>query len=361
MRVRFDGAAPHRSFRSDAGKTCATVGWRGTVSRSASLLVMLASVTTFSTPLAHADLGHPVPDPLEARFAIASALKGDRLPVLSSKETEASQPASLPHMIDFAQVFGWFEEPVTQRNPLLDFGPVRVPRDLVETFVRAAFVSGVDPVYLMAVADKESSFLPTARAGTSSAEGLFQFIERTWLECVKAYGARYGLAKQADTIEIEGNRLLIGDAQERQRILDLRRDPFLSAVMAAELSKRNAAILAEQTGRRPTPSESYLAHFLGVDGATRFMERLASQPDQSASGEFREAAAANRALFYKTVEKTRTQKKGKRKVHRKTRILVGQSYSEVFDRIDGMIGRRVNRYGTLMERAGPISAFAPVN
>src|SRR3954468_249330 len=45
-------------------------------------------------------------------------------------------------------------------NEVLVFEQTRVPRWLTETVVRAAQVTGVDPAYLMALADKESSLLP---------------------------------------------------------------------------------------------------------------------------------------------------------------------------------------------------------
>src|SRR3954466_11260736 len=77
-------------------------------------------------------------------------------------------------------------------NEVLVFEQMRVPRWLVETVVRAAQVTGVDPAYLMALADKESSLLPDNKARTPSAEGLFQFIESTWLEVLRRYGPKHG-------------------------------------------------------------------------------------------------------------------------------------------------------------------------
>jgi soluble lytic murein transglycosylase-like protein len=73
-------------------------------------------------------------------------------------------------------------------NEVLVFEQMRVTRWLAETVVRAAQVTDVDPAYLMALADKESSFLPDNKARTSSAEGLFQFVEGTWLQVLRRYG-----------------------------------------------------------------------------------------------------------------------------------------------------------------------------
>src|SRR3954470_9000186 len=79
----------------------------------------------------------------------------------------------------------------------LVFGEMTVPRWLAETVVRAAQATNVDPAYMMALADKESSLLPD-KARTSSAEGLFQFIETTWLEVLRRYGSKHGYAAEAE-------------------------------------------------------------------------------------------------------------------------------------------------------------------
>src|SRR5215204_6730442 len=85
-------------------------------------------------------------------------------------------------------------------NETLVFGPMKVSRWLAETVVRAAETTGVDPAYLMALADKESSLLPASKAATSSAEGLFQFLESTWLEVLRRYGAKHGFAGASEAI-----------------------------------------------------------------------------------------------------------------------------------------------------------------
>src|SRR3954462_3135820 len=79
---------------------------------------------------------------------------------------------------------------------ILVFEQMRVPRWLAETVVRAAQVTGVDPAYLMALADKEASLLPDNKARPSSAVGLFQFVEGTWLEVLRRYGPKHGLRRR---------------------------------------------------------------------------------------------------------------------------------------------------------------------
>src|SRR3954453_20643233 len=122
---------------------------------------------------------------------------------------------------------------VATSNEPLTFEQMRVPRWLAETVVHAAQVTGVDPAYLMALADKESSFLPDSKARTSSAEGLFQFVGGTLLEVMRRYGPKHGYA--AEAVRMVQGRPVVPDSKERERILNLRRDPYLSALMAGEM------------------------------------------------------------------------------------------------------------------------------
>ena len=173
-----------------------------------------------------------------------------------------------------------------------------MPRWLAETVVRAAQATNVDPAYLMALADKESSLLPDNKARTSSAEGLFQFIETTWLEVLRRYGPKHGYAAEAEAIQIVQGRPVVSDAKQREAILSLRRDPYLSALMAGEMITTHREILAGKTARDPSFAELYMAHFLGVQGARRFVELLSDKPGKRASGAFPRAAKANRPLFF---------------------------------------------------------------
>ena len=212
------------------------------------------------------------------------------------------------------------------RNPdeILVFGPIKVRRHLVDKIVRAATATGVDPVLLMAVADKESSFQTEVQAQTSSASGLFQFIERTWLGVVRDFGSRYGLDKEARflaTSEPAG--------AERTRILDLRRDAFLASVFAAEMLKRDSTRIARRIGRELTGGEVYLVHFLGPDGAERLLDQVMKKPDAVAADLLPKPAAANRTIFFGR------DPEGSAK---------GLSVAEVHGRFETMISVRLDRY-----------------
>ena len=158
----------------------------------------------------------------------------------------------------------------------------------------ASRATGVDFSYLLGQARLESSLNPNAKAGTSSAAGLYQFTGGTWLATLERHGAEHGLGWASGAIS--GGR--VRDPAMRQQIMALRYDPAASALMAGELANDNSAHLTAVLGRAPDPAELYLAHFLGADGAGRFLTALNADPSQSAAALFPAAAAANRGIFF---------------------------------------------------------------
>lgn len=159
---------------------------------------------------------------------------------------------------------------------------------------RAAQATGVDFDYLLAQAKIESALNPSAKAGTSSAAGLYQFTNGTWLQMLDRHGANHGLDWAGAAIE--GGR--VSDPTMRAQIMSMRYDADTSALMAAELANENKAVLTGVLGREPDSAELYMAHFLGSDGASRFLTALSADPSQSAAGILPKAASANRAIFY---------------------------------------------------------------
>ncbi|MFT4025196.1 MAG: transglycosylase SLT domain-containing protein [Novosphingobium sp.] len=158
---------------------------------------------------------------------------------------------------------------------------------------RASQRTGVDFDYLLAQAKIESSLNPQAKAGTSSAAGLYQFTNSTWLQTLDRHGEAHGLDWAAGAIE--GGR---ADPAMRAQIMAMRYDPNASALMAAELANDNKQVLMGVLGREPDGAELYMAHFLGADGASKFLSALQSDPTQSAAAILPKAAAANRGIFY---------------------------------------------------------------
>jgi hypothetical protein len=172
-----------------------------------------------------------------------------------------------------------------------------IPFPARQALSRASEATGVDFSLLVETARRESSFNAAARAPTSSATGLFQFIDSTWLETVRRHGAKHGLDIYASQITLENGRPVVRDPRLRQQILDLRYDPELSARMGAELAKENAQGLERRLGRAPKAGEVYAAHVLGVSGAVRMIEAAeAGAPDAAVL--FPREAQANRWLFF---------------------------------------------------------------
>ena len=163
----------------------------------------------------------------------------------------------------------------------------------------ASAKTGVDFSYLYSQAKLESGLNPNARASSSSATGLYQFIDQSWLGVMKKHGAENGLGWAADAISVgRDGRYHVSDAATKQAILALRKDPETAATMAAEHASDNKAYLETKLGRQIDSTDLYMAHFLGLGGASKFLKGLESNPGGSAAAVLPAAARANRTIFY---------------------------------------------------------------
>lgn len=175
-------------------------------------------------------------------------------------------------------------------------GLKNVDPSVVRAIRSASESSNVDFGLMMAEAAQESGFHPEVRAATSSATGLYQFTDGTWLTMVRKHGAEIGRADLAAQIEDgPGGRPFVPDPGVRKMILDLRTDPQMAAQMAAVFTRDNKNDIEKAIGRRATSTDLYLAHFLGSGGAKTM---LAADPQSSAAALFPGAAAANCSIFY---------------------------------------------------------------
>jgi hypothetical protein len=208
---------------------------------------------------------------------------------------------------------------------------------------QAAQKTGANFNYLLATARVESNLNPSAQATSSSAGGLFQFIEQTWLATVKHAGPALGYGRFADVISTNSSgRFEVQDAGLRQQILNLRKDPTANAMMAGALTKWNGDWLAAKLGRPPGEGELYLAHFLGAGGASKLISLASSSPQASAAGVFPLAAGANRSIFYDKQGEPRS---------------VAQVYKMMVGRYDVARGQAPSAPATAVAtRAVPVSA-----
>ena len=169
----------------------------------------------------------------------------------------------------------------------------------------AAKVVGVDFGYMMELASAESGFEGSVKATTSSATGMFQFTDDSWMTMLYTDGAKYGLKDIADHIEVKRDRnnnivsAKIEDPLIKQYALDLRRDPRVNALMGAEFAKENKAIMQAALPKQNLErTDQYLAHFLGPGQAVDFLTQMKKHPEKAADGLFPAAAGANKGVFY---------------------------------------------------------------
>jgi hypothetical protein len=111
---------------------------------------------------------------------------------------------------------------------------------------------------LSAIIQIESAGRPDAKAGTSTATGLFQFTNGTWIDTVKKHRPDLMQGRSAD------------------QLLALRKNAKLAIELGAKLTEDNAITL----GPGWKAGDLYLAHFLGVGMARKF---LRADPNMSAA------------------------------------------------------------------------------
>jgi len=178
-------------------------------------------------------------------------------------------------------------------------GASDISMQVVGAIRQAAQATGTGFEYLLKTAMRESNFNPNAKASTSSATGLFQFIDQTWLATLKESGGSLGYGSYAAAIKRNSwGRYVVGDPAVRRQVMNLRYDPTANAAMAGAFTKKNAVRLTKALGRAPTDGELYIAHFLGQAGAVKFISAAQQAPQGTAASLFPNAARANRSIFF---------------------------------------------------------------
>ncbi len=175
-----------------------------------------------------------------------------------------------------------------------------IPTSVASALKKAAAVTGVDFRYLVDTAARESGFRASVKAPTSSASGLFQFIESTWLQMVKEHGASYGLKDYASHVsKTKKGTYVVADQAKRAEILNLRNNPDIASVMAGVFTQNNAKHMEQVLNRKPTAGELYIAHFLGAGNGGKLVRAASLNPTMKAADLFPAAAKANKSLFYR--------------------------------------------------------------
>jgi hypothetical protein len=205
----------------------------------------------------------------------------------------------------------------------------------------AAVVPDADPVYLMALADKESNFVPHAESKKSSATGLYQFTDATWLETVKRVGGRYGLQHDADMIRMVNGRPVVDNPEVLKEILDRRSNPTIAAIMAAEKANYDKQRIERTLGHKLNHTESYIAHLLGTGAAIQFLKLMKESPNTKAADAFPKAAPGNAPLFYKKTESGRQ----------------ALTIAQMYNLIERMIEKRLKEYAEFHDPAALSHAY----
>lgn len=189
-----------------------------------------------------------------------------------------------------------------------DAARYRASREVLGAIRLGSTRTGVDFSFLVDLARVESSYNPQARAEGSTAAGLYQFKDESWLDAVKRYGAEFGLQDYAAGIKRIGVGARKADGHDplREKVLALRFNPRISALLAAENIKHNQRNLSRKTRHAPGRTDLYLLHFFGPSGALKFLEVLDEKPAAIAGDIFPEAAARNRGVFQNRQSKPRT-------------------------------------------------------
>ena len=212
----------------------------------------------------------------------------------------------------------------------------------------AATATGASFEYLLAAAQAESGLNPQAASSTSSARGLYQFIDQTWLATVKRAGPALGYGKYADAIvQNASGHFDVPNPALRRDIMALRFDPTANAAMAGALTKDNAAALAGALGRKASDGELYIAHVLGPAGAVRLTTLAVTNPAVAADATFPAAADANRSVFYDRQGRPRS---------------VLDVYGVLVDRYDGARNPAAASFNHTADEAAPtaVPAGAPL-
>lgn len=157
--------------------------------------------------------------------------------------------------------------------------PDAVPPAILHAIETAQRELKADPLVLLAIAWQESRLNPRARNRHSTARGLLQFTDVTWLTVVRDFGAKHGLNYYAGAIKTDQDgHLSVRTPRLRRAILALRDNPKLQVIMAAERLAQEKVALEASLGRSVSPADLYMLHLLGPSGAKDFLTQLAQNP-----------------------------------------------------------------------------------
>lgn len=178
---------------------------------------------------------------------------------------------------------------------------------LIDNIYSAANTAKINVELLLIKAMIESDLGRITVSKTSTARGVFQYIEPTWLVLMKRYGAIIGYEQQANAITINAQTLnpevKEGSAFNREEILDLRYNAHISALIKSyQIRDESKSLAFYKNSDNINATDHYIAHMLGLPRARSFYEHLGTNSGiilaTSKTDPFTQAAKFNPAFFY---------------------------------------------------------------
>lgn len=216
--------------------------------------------------------------------------------------------------------------------------------EITRALYHAHLKTGVDFKLLVLKAIMESDYGRFNVAPNSSARGVFQYIESTWLVLMHRYGAKAGHAQYAEAISYNHKTKMAelkGTSRHlRGEILALRHDPKVSAIIKAyQVLEETDVIRGYKKGKKVTVTDHYIAHMLGLYVMKDFyqmVERrsIIAPAKLSTNPHMREAAYTNKAFFFKrgkALTAAQSYKRFEARVKRELRNISQMKKAQKFD------------------------------
>ena len=145
-------------------------------------------------------------------------------------------------------------------------------QESIKAIEKAAMRVGENASDMKKIAHHESGLKASAKADTSSAKGLFQFIDKTWKDMLSVHSKKYPEVTEWNVL-----------------------DPYANSLMGGEFLKENKRAVGSEK-----LTDAYLAHFLGPFTAKKFLNAFYSDPSSPAYKFVgQDQASANQGVFYR--------------------------------------------------------------